>query len=420
MTGRPLRILVAADRYYPPTTMGGPMAARRWAHALADRGHEVLVLGPSPSLATGMEVDGRTRIMRFPSLPLPHLRAEKRQQIRTFAIRPTHYVRKAIGLCRPDVIHVHFATGLGMAAVAEGRRQRIPVLGTNHSLPENAMYVYGRDFAERVRRRAPGLYDRIERRWWRHITEFYNRCDVMTAPTPSAIQLYLDQGLTTRSACISNGIDLGVYGRGELRDQAGAFRDRFGVPRDAFVILYAGRMHPEKRVDVLLDGFALVARQLGPSVHLVVAGGHDGPMEARILQMGLTDQVTVTGFLHPENELPTAYHAADVLASASECEGQGLVFLEGMATGLPVVAADKYAVRDTVLHERTGFLFPPGDAAALADTLVRLIREPGLRQTLGAQARAHAATHDISRSVDALEALMESLIRERSLQPMAA
>jgi glycosyltransferase involved in cell wall biosynthesis len=411
MSPEPLRVLVAADRYYPPTTMGGPMAARRWAHGLATRGHEVTVLAPSPSLSSGVEQDGLTRVVRFPSLPLPHIRAEKRRQIRTFAVLPSRHVRRAIELCRPQVIHVHFATGLGLAAAATAHRLGLPLLGTNHSLPENALYVYGKDFAERVRSRLPGLYDGVEQAWWKYLIGFYNRCTVMTAPTPSAIELYRRHGLRTPSLCLSNGIDLSLYRRPELKREAPALRRRFGIPEDSTVVMYAGRMHPEKRVDVLLDGFALLAARCPSKVHLLIAGGHDVPMEARIRRMGLADRVTVTGFLHPDRELPLAYHAADILASASECEGQGLVFLEGMACGLPVVAADKYAVRDTVLDGRTGFLFPPGDAEALAAHLLRLTENPELRADLSANAVEHAASHDLERSLTSLEDLMRALVR---------
>lgn len=407
----PLRVLVACDIYFPPSTMGGPMAARRWAHQLAARGHEVVVLAPSISTSGGWERDGLTGVRRVASLPLPHPRREMRRQYRSLPLRPRHAVREAVERLRPHLVHAHFSGFLALASLREARLRGLPVLGTNHSLPENALYFYGRGLAESVRRRLPGAYRLAERAWARSVMGFYNRCDLTTAPTQAAIDLYRHWGLTAPAACISNGIDLGVY-RTEDPEGLSTFRRRFKLPDEKVIVLYAGRMHPEKRVEVLLDAFALLVER-GRPVHLLIAGGRDEAMEARIERMGLAPHATVTGFLHPERELPFAYRSAHLFASASECEGQGLVFLEGMATGLPVVAADRYAVRETVLDGETGFLFTPGDHRDLAERIETLALDPERRARFGENARRHAATHDIDRSIDRLEEVMYDLARLR-------
>jgi glycosyltransferase involved in cell wall biosynthesis len=407
-----LRLLVACDVYFPPSTMGGPMAARRWAHQLAARGHEVVVLAPSTSATGGWEQDGLTRVRRVASLPLPHPRREMRRQYRSLLLLPERAVRETVAQLRPHLVHSHFTGLLALAALREARRRGLPVLGTNHTLPENALFFYGRGLAEGVRRRCPGVYRLAEKAWARSVIGFYNRCDLMTAPTQAAIDLYRGWGLTAPAALISNGIDLGVY-RNVDAEGLCAFRRRFTLPDEGVIVLYAGRLHPEKRVEVLLDAFALLVAR-GRPVHLLIAGGRDGPMEARIQRMGLAPRVTLTGFLHPERELPFAYRSAHVFASASECEGQGLVFLEGMATGLPVVAADRYAVRETVLDGQTGFLFTPGDHRELADRIETLVLDPELRARFAERARQHAATHDIERSHDQLEAVMYDLAGRRS------
>jgi 1,2-diacylglycerol 3-alpha-glucosyltransferase len=409
---KPMRILVAADLYYPPTTMGGPIAARRWAHRLAARGHEVLVLAPSSNLRQSLEVDGATQVLRIPTLPIPHIRAEIRAQLRSIAVLPSSHVRRVLRTWRPDVVHVHFVTGLGLATLAGALRAGLPVLGTNHALPEAALYLYGRAPVEWLRRMTPRFYAELERNLWQRIVSFYNRCDLMTAPTATALALYRQHGLKVEVEQVSNGIENALYGNAASELERETFLAQFGIPADRAVVIYAGRLQPEKRVDLLLASFARIAETC--NAHLLLAGGHDAPTEALLLRLGLGQRATVTGFLHPERELPVAYRASTLLASASECEGQGIVFLEAMASGLPVVAADRYAVRDTVIPGQTGLLFSPGNEIEMANQLQRLLDDPALRNRLGQGGRQLAATHDIEHSVNQLEQQFARLVQRRS------
>jgi glycosyltransferase involved in cell wall biosynthesis len=145
----------------------------------------------------------------------------------------------------------------------------------------------------------------------------------------------------------------------------------------------------------------------------VLASSRDRALESLVASLGLSERVTITGFLDPERELPLAYRAADVLTCASECEGQGIAFLEGMASGLPVVAVDRYAVREIVIDGETGLLVAPGDEVAFAAALDRLIGDRELRRRFGEEGRRRAAPHDLEPSVDDIERLLQRLARER-------
>jgi glycosyltransferase involved in cell wall biosynthesis len=339
-------------------------------------------------------------VVRVPSWPLPHPRREVRDQLRIVPLGARAAVRRALD-ARPDVVHVHFVTPLGWIALAEARRRAIPALGTNHALPAQALEVYGRA----VRTRAPGVFAALERATWWHIARFYNRCNAMTAPTAAALALYRRRGVRARSHVVSNGADVARFAAPAPPGERDAFCAHHGIPPERAIVLYVGRMNPEKRVDLLLDAFARVP----DGAHLVLCGGPPGEAAREVARRGLGARVAVAGVLDPDRELPAAYRSAALLAHASEIESQGIVFLEAMAAGIPVVAADAVAVGETVIDGETGLLCPVGDAAALAAAIARLLADPALRAHLGEAGRRRAAPHALDRSVDAIEGLLAEL-----------
>jgi glycosyltransferase involved in cell wall biosynthesis len=111
-----------------------------------------------------------------------------------------------------------------------------------------------------------------------------------------------------------------------------------------------------------------------------------------------------TGFVD-DADLPGAYAAADVFVNAGTAELQSLVTLEAMASGLPVLGAQASALPHLVHHEHNGYLFPPGDADALADHLITVLSNPVKAKTMGVRSRAIAGQHDVAATVAAFERL---------------
>ncbi|MEA3341571.1 MAG: glycosyltransferase, partial [Chloroflexota bacterium] len=148
-------------------------------------------------------------------------------------------------------------------------------------------------------------------------------------------------------------------------------------------VLHVGRLSYEKNVDLLLRAFAHIAGDY-PAARLTIAGdGPDREALARLAdELGLSERVCFTGFV-PHEQLPALYQAADLFATGSTIETQGLVVLEAAACGLPVVAVDALALPEAVHHTVNGFLSPPGDEAALAQHLACLVADASLRQHMG-------------------------------------
>lgn len=182
------------------------------------------------------------------------------------------------------------------------------------------------------------------------------------------------------------GIDTGVFT--PITDtERTAVRNELGLPQSEVIAIGIGRPAPSKRFDLAIDAIA-AARQHGAGVSLVLVGAvdHAGLVDQRA-RLTLDDSVKLLGY---QTDLPRVIAAADVLVSASDYEGFGLTLIEGMACGVPVVAAAVGGVVDIVIDGETGYLVEPGSSATIADRLSALAADAGLRERLGAAGRERA------------------------------
>jgi glycosyltransferase involved in cell wall biosynthesis len=168
------------------------------------------------------------------------------------------------------------------------------------------------------------------------------------------------------------------------------FRTRHGIAPDTPVALFVGRVAHEKNIGFLLEAAAL-ARRESPDILLLITG--EGPalpdLRRQASRLGLEDAVRFLGYLDRRHELPDAYAAADAFVFASHTETQGLVLLEAMAQGCPVVAQSVMGTVD-ILGPGRGCLVAPDDPAAFAGAMLQVLHDPGLRERLSTQAREYA------------------------------
>jgi L-malate glycosyltransferase len=211
------------------------------------------------------------------------------------------------------------------------------------------------------------------------------RCDRVVALNPTiADELRAESVDERRITHIPNGVEMPIV-------------DRIYVDRPEIRLLYLGRLHPQKDLSTLLEAVALVVAG-GDNVTLEVVG--DGPDRHR-LETEVADR-RLAGHLRFEGERPdpeTALAGADVLVLPSLAEGLSNSLLEAMASGLPVVVSAIPGNLLVVENGRTGLTFPPGDAEALAGTIRRMIRDPGLRKELATNARDEIAARFSIRAV---------------------
>lgn len=170
---------------------------------------------------------------------------------------------------------------------------------------------------------------------------------------------------------------------------------------DAPTVLFVGRLDEEKRVDVLLRAVGLVPRL---HAEIVGDGSRRAEWERLARDLGIADRVRFRGFVS-EEDLLDAYAAADVFCMPGIAELQSLATMEAMAAGKAVVAADAMALPHLCRPGRNGWLFPPGDVAALAHRLHAVIADPAAAARMGAASGDLIATHAIAATLDRFESL---------------
>lgn len=211
-----------------------------------------------------------------------------------------------------------------------------------------------------------------------------------------------------RIACLPNGIHLAAYGR---EDRAAA-RRALGLPSELPILLTPARLHPQKRHADLLAALAHLDEGGRRDWLLLCAGEGElrAALEAQAAAAGLAGRVR---FLGRRSDLPRLYAAADLVVLASAVEGQPLAALEAQAASRPVLATAVGGVPEVVADGRSGLLVPPGDPAALAAALARLLDDGALRRTLGEAAGHWARRHfDIADHVRVLQELYDRWLVE--------
>ncbi|MCS7220399.1 MAG: glycosyltransferase [Anaerolineae bacterium] len=285
---------------------------------------------------------------------------------------------------RYDLIHSHYWLS-GAVAQVLAHEWQVPVIHMFHTLGELKNLV-----AQRPEERESEVRLRVEH-------EIAATADRLVAASPlekqQLIELYGAD--PDRIAVVPCGVDLRRF---HPIPQEVA-RAKLGLPREQRLVLFVGRIEPLKGIDTLIRAMPRVVEKLPRGQHdvsVAIIGGDASDDPARLTaemarlralrnELGLEDLVTFLG-ARSQEMLPLYYSAADVVVMPSHYESFGMVALEAMACGTPVIASRVGGLKYTVLHEVTGLHVPVRDPNALAEELVRLLTDRALRERLGSQA----------------------------------
>ncbi|MGV9001971.1 MAG: glycosyltransferase [Candidatus Saccharimonadaceae bacterium] len=386
-----MKILIASDLHYP-TINGVASFSRNLAKGLAAHGHEVLVIAPSQTGKKSKEVDGNHVIVRTASVPFPFY------QIKV-SLNPSREVKKIIQDFDPDVIHIQMLMWIGQAAMKYGLKYGIPIVTTNHAMPENLM--------DNLRLLAP-VSRPINYILKAYGARFHSKADIITMPTQSAIGMFNEvERITTPIVAVSNGIDLSRFTVGHASD---AIYKKFNIPKDQPIVSYIGRVDAEKHLPVLIRAFARVLSVM-PITHLLIVG--DGTdrvnLENMIRELGITPNVTMTGRVSDE-EIVELHKVGTVYCMTSPAELQSIATLEAMASGQPIVAVDAGALRELCQNERNGYLIEQDNDEMMAKGLLAILQDTSLRKKMGEESLAIARTHDLQTTLARFEQIYTDLI----------
>ncbi|WP_163574201.1 glycosyltransferase [Halomonas faecis] len=352
---------------YLPIVGGVSESVQRLKAQLQAAGHRVLVVAPRLEGQPRYEADvvRVTAVQHFNgsdfSLPVPI----------------PGQLFEAIEAFDPDIVHAHHPFLLGDTAVRAAETYGLPLVFTHHTLYEHYTHY------------VPGDSPRMQRFAKALATEYTHLCDAVIAPSESIRDLLLERDANPAIHVVPSGVDTVRFAAGS----GVAWRRRFGITDDAYVIGHLGRLAREKNLAFLAVAVAKALAVL-PTAHFLVVGEGDarGAMIEAAEGEGVAARVHFTGRLEGQS-LIDAYHAMDVFAFASHSETQGMVIAEAMATGLPVVAVDAPGVREVVRDGANGRRLDHDDADDFAEALVSLSAR-AVRRPLVEGARSTAAAYD--------------------------
>lgn len=364
-----MRILMISDVYFPRIN-GVSTSIESFRSALAARDVSITLVAPHYPPPG----DDAPDVIRVPSRRVPFDPEDR--LMRRGDLRQT---LDSLAASSFDLVHIQTPFAAHYAGLRYARAHHLPCIATYHTHFEEYLHNY-----------LPAL-PKGGLRWFARTLarRQCNELDAVVVPSSAMQDTLVDYGVTTPLHRVPTGIPVEHFGTA-CRPASAEFRQRFAIPDAAPLALFVGRAAHEKNIGFLLDALPHALART-PELILVVAG--EGPalpaLQRQAERLGLTAQVRFVGYLDRSKELPACYAAADVFVFASRTETQGLVLLEAMAAGVPVLAFAALGTRE-IVEPRRGALPAPQEASAFGAALAELIADPQRRQAMSAAGRAFA------------------------------
>jgi glycosyltransferase involved in cell wall biosynthesis len=337
-----MNILMVTNTFAPH--IGGvAKSVAAFTEAYRQLGHRVIVIAPEFENMPENETD----VIRVPAiqnfngsdfsvhLPIPG------------------YVSASLDEFRPDIVHSHHPFLLGDTALLVAASFDAPLVFTHHTMHEQYTHYVPLDSPQ------------LKRFVVQLATGYANLSDRVIAPSQSIADILKERGVETTIEVIPTGVDVQRMTQGN----GSTIRERLNIPPGAQVIGHTGRLAPEKNLKFLAEAVAqfIVSH---PNSHFLVVG--EGPSSSEIesifINSSLSSNLHFTGSLKGQ-DLVDSYHAMDIFAFASKSETQGMVLIEAMAAGVPVVALDAPGARDVITPNKNGWLIDSDDPAAFISAL---------------------------------------------------
>lgn len=386
-----IRVLFVSDVYFPRVN-GVSTSIRTFRQDLAACGVDTLLVAPSydRSATSNERAKDETGILRVASAGIPKDPEDRRMRWGA--------LNRVLGNIPPghvDMVHIHTPFVAHYAGARFARTAGIPCVATYHTFFEEYLHHY-----------VPVLPRRVGRALAQRFTR--SQCadvQALIAPSDPMRDVLLEYGVSTPVHVLPTGLPADRFNPGI----AERFRAQARLPEGRPLVTYVGRVAHEKNIEFLVKVFAEVHRTV-PAAMLVIAG--EGPARESLRQMvahlGLEPHVHFAGYLDRNTSLLDCYAAANVFVFASRTETQGLVLLEAMAQGAPVVSTAELGTR-SVLKPGCGALVVDEQLPAFSSAVVQLLQDETLRKDLADRGRTYARTWSSAIMARRLADLYQSL-----------
>ena len=404
-----MKIAIASAVYYPMIN-GVAVFSHNLATGLAGRGNEVLVICPSQTGKNHVEMQDGVKVCYLKSVQAKvypdqiHEIPKKRRLFYKHGFRVSVFPQKEVAnilseFC-PDVVHVQVSDPIGLSVVGYARRHGIPVVTTEHNQPE--VLTEPLHVPRLVKKPVNALLSAYFR-------NRQSKSDFVTMPTKQAIENLIyakKEEFKVPVAAVSNGVDLSHFKPGKANK---TIYKKYDVPEGRPIVLYVGRVDPEKNVGTVLSAFQSVLEKVPDALLVIVGDGVDlTRLRKEASKLGISKSVKFLGkVLAPD--LYEIYKMGDVFVTASEIETQGIVLIEAAASGLPLVAVNAGAVREICVNNENGFLIEINKKSKsmisdvksmISDAVSMILKDEKMRERFSVNSVKFAGEHDFEKTLD--------------------
>ncbi len=368
-----MRIGLFTDTY-PPYINGVSTSIAMLKTALEKQGHEVFVVTVN---ADKFKYQNDDKIIRIPGIPIGIY------DYRLTGIYPLRAIEK-IRKWNLDIIHSHTEFGVGTFARLLAKQFNIPLVHTYHTMYEDYVHYITK-----------GYFNQSSKKIVEYLTKFY--CDKtateLIVPTKKTYDLFKQKYRVDRNVhIVPTGIEVERFYKEQFKKlEIDSIRQSLRVQKEDFVILFVGRLGDEKSVDTLIEAQLGLVRTNANCKLVIVGDGPDREKFERIVKkLKISNNVIFTGKVAWE-EIPKYYQLADVFATSSKTETQGLTVIEAMAASVPVLAIDDDAFKTVVVDGLNGYLF--SNKRQYKKQVRELMKNSDLKKSMSRQARISAEMH---------------------------
>lgn len=423
-----MRIAIFTDTY-PPDKNGVSMSIDNFTRLMSAEGHEFMIFCPKK----GLHIDKKTpniHIKRYASITAPSNKDSK------ISLPFIWSAVNDLKFFNPDVVHIQTPMGIGAVGIWATKILKMKNIQTYHTyIPDFLVYfspkmILGIDkitnylnnskLAKNIELRAEknnieedNGFNRLKNaliKLFKEVNDndvkkdkekfkdhfgkrytrlFYNKADLVLTPSQALKDILEKQGITKRIEVMSNGVDVSLFKKKTDYKITNKF-------------IHAGRLGHEKSTSVIIEAFYL-AQKANPKIKLDVYG--DGPakksLQRLVKTLGISSKVKFLGY-YDIKTLSQKFCKYDFFITASTIETQGIVLLEAMSSGLPIVAVDALAVPEIVKNGKNGYLSPIADADCMAKNILKMLESDGKLEKFGKKSIEIAMTHEITKCKERL------------------
>lgn len=376
-----MKILICSESY-PPVVSGVSLVTAGLADFLVRKGEQVAIFTAGPKFKrTWVKRKKNLRIYYFRSLPNPFRRHFR------FSLPQREIIEEAFIREKPDLVHLQDPSPLGLAVANQAKRLGIPLLVVHHFTLRLKDFYLGEAFKKY-----------LGKRFKEYLKFIYRKADQLVCPSEFCRKELKKIGFGRKTKVIPNGVNFRFFRPGGKKDEPP-------------LALYAGRIDPEKEIQILLAA----ARKLSPKIkaRFVFVGPGEllDDFRKQVAVAGLEDSIVFTGE-KTSRELTDLYRRASFFWIASRAESQGVVILEALASGLPVIVSGKAGIREMIEDGENGLIVKRQSASEYSRLALQLLTRRQKRQKLAGAARQSVRKFDQQKSFDSYLRIYRELINK--------